>query len=60
MIVVRTLLGIAMMVVGGIIVARMLPFGVQRTYMGIILGLAMMGLGAYRLHLLYRYGRVQR
>jgi len=60
MIVVRALLAIALMVVGGTIVARMLPFGIERTYMGIVLGLAMMGLGAYRLHLIYRYGGVQR
>jgi hypothetical protein len=56
----RALLGVAMIAIGATIVARMLPFGISHTYSGIILGLAMIGLGAYRLHLIYRYGRVQR
>jgi len=60
MIVVRALLAIAMMVVGGLIVVRMLPYGIQQTFTGLVLGLAMLGLGAFRLHQIYRYGRTPR
>jgi hypothetical protein len=60
MMVVRVLLAVAMMVVGGTIVVRMLPYGIAQTFTGLILGLAMLALGAYRLHQLYRYGRAQR
>ncbi len=60
MTVIRALLAIAMMVVGGTIVVRMLPYGIAQTFTGLVLGLAMIGLGAYRLHLMYRYGRSPR
>lgn len=60
MIVVRGALAIAMMIVGGTIVARMLPYGIAQTFTGLVLGLAMMALGAFRLHQLYRYARAQR
>jgi len=60
MIVVRALLAIAMMVVGGTIFVRMLPYGIAQTFTGLVLGLAMIGLGAYRLHQIYYYRRSPR
>lgn len=41
------------MVVGAVVVARILPYGVRiETLPGIVLGLAMIGLGAHRLWLI--------
>lgn len=60
MIAVRALLAILMMVVGATIVVRMLPYGLAQTFTGLVLGLAMMGLGGFRLHQVYRYGRSAR
>lgn len=57
MIAVRWFLAIAMMIAGGTIVVRMLPYGIAQTFTGIVLGLAMIGLGAFRLRQLMRYGR---
>ena len=59
MIVIRALLAIGMMVVGGTIIVRMLPYGIGQTFTGLVLGIAMIALGAYRLHLIYRYRQVQ-
>jgi len=59
-IVVRTVLAIALMVVGGTIIVRMLPYGIAQTFTGLVLGIAMIALGAYRLHQLYRYVRAPR
>jgi hypothetical protein len=59
MIVIRALLAAGMMIVGGTIIVRMLPYGIQQTFMGLVLGAAMVGLGAYRLHLIFRYRQAQ-
>jgi putative effector of murein hydrolase LrgA (UPF0299 family) len=53
MIVLRAILAVAMMVVGGTIIVRMLHYPIAQTFTGIVLGLAMIALGAYRLHQLY-------
>ena len=57
MIVVRGILAAAMVVVGATVVVKMLPYGIGQTFTGIVLGLAMMGLGAFRLHQIIRHGR---
>lgn len=59
MIIVRALLSVGMMVVGGIIIVRMLPYGIGQTFTGLVLGMAMIALGAYRLHLIARYRQTQ-
>ncbi|HTX57835.1 MAG TPA: hypothetical protein VMD47_12120 [Candidatus Acidoferrales bacterium] len=55
---VRAVLAVALIVVGAIILARMIHYPIAAGFTGIILGLAMIGLGAVRLRALY--GRVDR
>jgi hypothetical protein len=50
----RALLAVAMTAVGAFIVVEMLRYPIAQTYTGVILGLAMMGLGLYRLTLIRR------
>lgn len=55
---IRTGLAIAMILVGGYILTRMLHYPIAAGFTGIILGLAMMALGAVRLRAMYgRSGR---
>jgi len=51
--VVRTVLALAMIVVGSIILTRMMHYPIAASFTGIVLGLAMIALGAIRLRGLY-------
>jgi hypothetical protein len=55
MLAVRTGLALAMIVCGGVILARVLPFGLHFEVLpGIVLGTAMIALGVHRLSLILR------
>jgi putative effector of murein hydrolase LrgA (UPF0299 family) len=49
----RTVLSIAMIVVGAIIITRMIPYPISASFTGLILGLAMIALGILRLRTLF-------
>lgn len=49
----RTVLSIAMIVVGAIIIVRMIPYPIGASFTGLILGLAMIALGILRLRTLF-------
>jgi hypothetical protein len=49
----RTVLSIAMIVVGAIIIVRMIPYPISASFTGLILGLAMIALGILRLRTLF-------
>jgi hypothetical protein len=49
----RTVLSIAMIVVGAIIIIRMIPYPISASFTGLILGLAMIALGILRLRTLF-------
>lgn len=49
----RTVLSIAMIVVGTVILVRMMPYPISASFTGIILGLAMIALGVVRLRTLF-------
>lgn len=50
---VRAGLSVAMIVVGSIIIVRMMPYPISASFTGIVLGLAMIALGAVRLRTLF-------
>ncbi|HUA08099.1 MAG TPA: hypothetical protein VMA98_02425 [Candidatus Acidoferrales bacterium] len=50
---VRTVLALAMIVVGAIILTRILHYPLAASFTGIVLGLAMIALGAIRLRAIY-------
>ena len=54
MIALRAVLSFAMIVAGATIIVRMLAYPLAQTFTGIVLGLAMMALGLFRLRQLYR------
>ncbi|HUN28176.1 MAG TPA: hypothetical protein VMV65_00090 [Alphaproteobacteria bacterium] len=54
---IRTVLSLAMIVVGGIVVAQMAHYPIAASFTGIILGLAMIALGTIRLRALYGQSR---
>jgi len=49
MLTVRALIAIAMIVVGATIIVRMLPYPIAQTFTGLVLGIAMIALGLFRL-----------
>ncbi|HTZ55798.1 MAG TPA: hypothetical protein VMB20_12110 [Candidatus Acidoferrum sp.] len=49
----RTVLSAAMIVVGGVIIVRMLPYPISASFTGIVLGGAMIALGVVRLRAIY-------
>ncbi len=53
MLALRTVLSIAMIVVGAIIIVRMIPFPISASFTGLILGFAMIALGIVRLRTLF-------
>jgi hypothetical protein len=54
----RGVLAVGMIVLGGIVLVRMLGFGVRlETLPGIVLGAAMLALGAHRISLIVRSRR---
>jgi hypothetical protein len=60
MIAVRGVLALLIIIAGVTIIVRMLPYGITSTFTGIILGLAMIALGGFRLRQIYRYGKQHR
>ena len=46
----RALLSLGMIVVGASLFIKMLPFGLKQGFTGLILGAAMIALGAFRLN----------
>lgn len=50
MIAFRAVIAVAMVLIGGSIVIKMLPYGLAQGFTGLILGAAMVGLGLYRLN----------
>ncbi len=50
---VRTALSVAMIVIGAIIIVRMMPYPIGASFTGIVLGIAMIALGAVRLRQLF-------
>jgi hypothetical protein len=56
--IIRTVLSVAMIVIGAIVVAQMSRYPIASSFTGLILGLAMIALGTIRLRALYgRSGR---
>jgi hypothetical protein len=53
MLALRTVLSVAMIVIGTIIVVRMLPYPISASFTGIVLGGAMIALGIVRLRAIY-------
>ncbi|MGA7569300.1 MAG: hypothetical protein WBG27_01605 [Candidatus Aquilonibacter sp.] len=51
--IVRTVLSLGMIVIGIVVVAQMLHYPIAASFTGLILGLAMIALGAIRLRALY-------
>lgn len=52
---IRAVLAVAMIVVGGVVLVRVLAYGVRvETISGIVLGAAMIALGAHRIALIVR------
>ncbi|MDE2482170.1 MAG: hypothetical protein KGN02_08265 [bacterium] len=51
---VRFVLAIAMVVVGAVIIVRMFPYPIKSTFTALVLGAAMIALGAFRLLQLVR------
>ncbi len=54
---IRMVLSVAMIVVGGIIFARMLPYPIAQSFTGLVLGAAMIALGVIRMRQLLRVGQ---
>jgi hypothetical protein len=50
---VRTVLSVAMIVVGAVIIVRMMPYPISASFTGLVLGLAMIALGVVRLRTLF-------
>jgi hypothetical protein len=46
---IRALIAVAMIVVGATIIVRMMPYPIAQTYTGLVLGIAMIALGLFRL-----------
>jgi hypothetical protein len=57
MIYVRGLIAAVMVLLGAIVLVEMLRYPIAQTFSGVILGLAMMGLGLFRLNSILRNGR---
>jgi hypothetical protein len=51
---VRALISAVMVILGGIVLVEMLRYPIAQTYTGVVLGLAMMALGIFRLSLILR------
>lgn len=49
MLTVRAVIAIAMIVIGATIIVRMLPYPIAQTFTGLVLGIAMIALGLFRL-----------
>lgn len=49
----RTMLSIAMILLGAYIIVRMMPYPISASFTGIILGIAMIALGIVRLRAIY-------
>lgn len=49
MLVVRGILALGMIAIGAIIIVRMFPYPIAGSFTGLVLGAAMIALGAYRL-----------
>jgi hypothetical protein len=54
MIVIRAILAVIMTILGAVVLVEMLRYPIAQTYTGVILGLAMMALGLFRLNLIRR------
>ncbi len=50
---VRTVLSVAMIGIGAIIIVRMVPYPINASFTGIVLGIAMIALGVIRLRTLF-------
>jgi hypothetical protein len=57
MIYVRGLIAAVMVLLGAIVLVEMLRYPIAQTFSGVILGLAMMGLGLFRLNSILRNSR---
>ncbi len=51
---IRIVLALAMIVVGIVIIVRMFPYPIHETFTGLVLGAAMIALGAFRLYQIAR------
>ena len=49
MLAIRTVLALVMIVVGVVLIVRMFPYPIKQTFTGLVLGAAMVALGAFRL-----------
>lgn len=60
MLTVRAFIAVALVIVGACILVQMLRYGIAQTFTGVILGIAMIALGLFRLKQIVAIGRTPR